>query len=722
MPPRPLPLYRVALRMLLAAASCAVVTVGLLALFASLALAIDWDIPEGEVLLGPSSVFDRNGVPLARFAAEVERLPVPLDAIAPSLQHAVIATEDHRFYEHQGVDPFSVLRAIYRNVRTGGIAEGGSTLTQQYVKNVYVGADLTLSRKVREAVVALQFEKERSKAEILEAYLNRVYFGEGAYGAEAAARIYFDKPASALTLAESATLAGVLSAPTKFSPRVDPAGAVLRRNVVLDEMERYGLADAAAVALAKLAPVQVAPVEQGARAVPYFVEEVRRQLLDAYGPEVVYNGGLVVNTTIDVNLQARLEEAVRGLLPSDPAYDAGVVALDPRTGDVLATWSGRSFGASQVDLALRQDYGRPSGSTFKVFALTAALEEGMTLETAYPAPGRIRIGDWRPRGGGGCGSPCPLLEATVKSANTVFAQVGRDVGVEDFTAMARRLGVRSTLKANDLAQVLGTESVTPLDMASAFGTLGNGGVACPARVVLSVANPDGTPRPAPDPRQPSAEERAAWQAKMDEEGWRVPPADHGRCYRAVAPSVARDVTTALEQAVARGTGKRAQIGRPQAGKTGTTDESKQVWFVGYTPDLAVAVSFAALGEQVPLQRIAGCRRQCFGGELPAGLWRDVAAALLADVPPSPFGEAGEDERISPDRRRLGPRARPEPPPVPAPAPSAETAPSPSPSPTASPSPGPVREGESPVPGVTPDPSPPAAPGDQEVLPPVLPSP
>lgn len=675
--------YRVLGRMVVALVSCVAVTGGLLFAFGAIALAIDWDIPEAQELLGPSSVFDRNGVPLARFAAEVERTEVPLDAISEHLHDAVIATEDHRFYEHRGVDPLSVLRAVVRNVQTGGIAQGGSTLTQQYVKNVYVGDEQTLYRKIREAVISIQLEKDLEKDEILADYLNRVYFGEGAYGAEAAAQTYFGVPAADLTLPQSALLASVLGAPSRLSPFVDPDGVRDRRNGVLDEMERYGLADADAVDLARAAPLGVKEPQRSVPFAPYFVEEVRRQVLDAFGPDGVYDGGLVIRTTLDVEQQHMLEQQVIPHLPADPGFEPGVAAIDPATGDVLAAWSGRDFVERQVDLALRQQFGRPSGSTFKVFALASALEEGMDLETTYPAPGSVTVNDYTVSGGG-CGGRCSLLEATVRSINTVFVQLGNDVGIHDFTTMARRLGVRSPLDTeNNLSQVLGTANVTPLDMASAFGTLANDGVACPARVVLEVSGPDFAPLPAPDPRQPTEQERAAWAARLDAQGYDFGAEDHGRCYRAVAPSVARTVSQALAGAVERGTGQNAQIGRPQAGKTGTADDSKQVWFVGYTPALAIAVSFAAVDAQVPLQHVAGCGRVCFGGELPALIWRDVAQALLAAVPAAEFPEPGDDERRPgaqiPDRRRLGPRSEQE-----SAAPTPTATPSPTPTPTSTP--------------------------------------
>jgi penicillin-binding protein 1A len=702
-----MPWYRYAVRGLVALASFAVVAALMVAAFTAVALAIDWDIPDASELLGPSSVFDRNGVPLARLAAEIERRPVPLDRISPHLADAVIATEDHRFREHQGVDPLSVVRAVVSNVRYGGIREGGSTLTQQFVKNVYVGADQTFSRKVQEALVALQLEKELTKDEILEAYLNRVYFGDGAYGAEAAALTYFGKPAADLTVAEAATLAGVLTAPSRFSPRTDPAGAIERRDRVLDEMATYGFLTRTDAQFHKRDPLNIAPREPFRTAAPFFIEEVRRQLLDTYGAELVYNGGLVITTSIDVRRQEELEQQVLADLPPDERFDAGVAVVMPSTGDVLAAYSGRSFEQSQVDLALSPFFGRPSGSTFKVFGLAAALEQGMTLATTYPAPASVTIGTWSPKGGGGCGGRCSLLEATVRSSNTVFAQVARDVGAEAFIDAARRMGVRRPMAPeHGLAQILGTADVSPLDLASAVGTLANDGVACPARVVIDVRHPDGSPvRTLPDPRMPSQEEREQWAAYFDWLGYDFGNEDLGpRCYRALPPSIARHMTAALQQAVVRGTGRGAALeDRPVAGKTGTAQRNTEAWFAGYTTDLAIAVALFDPSGQTRLEGIPGCGEVCFGGQLPATIFANVAALLHRDIVPREFPEPIEDEREVPDRRRLGPgMPRPAPPPA---EPTLEPTVEPTGPATASPTFEPLPPVASPLPPTSPRPQP-----------------
>ncbi len=634
-----------------------VIVGGLLIAGIQVAMAVDWGVPEqGAPAREPTEVYDRDGEPLARFAAEVERDPVEFDEIAPSLRDAVVAKEDAEFWEHRGVDTLSVMRAVWHNVRTGTITQGGSTLTQQYVKNAFVGSDQTYTRKAREAMVALQMEKEHSKKEILTRYLNDVYFGEGAYGAEAAAQHYFDKPAAELDLAESATLASVLSAPARLSPRNDPTGAYDRRNRILDMMAEEGLADATRVARAKDTRIDLAPPPERVFAAPRFVEKVREDLLDAYGSERLYYGGLRVTTTIDLDQQAELAEQVEPYLPADPNIDAGVVALDHTTGEIVATYPGRlDFEESQVDLALR--FGNPTGSAFKPIVLATALELGNELSSTYPAPGSVTIGSWTVTGSR-CPGQCTLLQATVASSNTAFANIANSVGVGRFTEMARRLGVRAEFADHDLSQALGTADVSPLDMASAFGTFANNGVNCPARTVRSVTTPDGEPIQPPDPRQPSEEQFEAWDERPDVR--RRHSDDESRCYQAVSPRVAYDVTTALQGVVAEGTGTNAQIDRPQAGKTGTTRNAREIWFTGYTPNLTISIFLGGRDEKRPLRTLPGCGGNCVGGDAPALLWADAAKTLLADVPPGEFTKPGAEFALPEPTPSPGASPAPEP--------------------------------------------------------------
>ena len=697
---------RFSLRAALAMLVFGVVSVGMVLLFAVVALAIDWEIPEAQgELLGPSTVFDRNLTPMTRFAAEIEARPIPLEDMAENLRAAVIASEDQRFYEHEGVDAFSVVRAVFRNLQTGGIAEGGSTLTQQYVKNVYVGDAVTWSRKIQEAVVALQLEKDLEKDEILEKYLNTVYFGAGAYGAEAAALTYFEKPAAELTIAESATLAQALTAPSRYSPRNDPVGAHRRRDRVIDAMLAQGLITRVEAAEAKISPFEIAEPRSETPPAPFFVEQVRQQVITAYGPDLVYRGGLHIITTLDLEQHAKLDQQIRERLPADPNLDMGAVALDPATGDILAAYSGRDFETSQVDLAMGTDFGQQTGSAFKPVPLAAVLERGKDLSSVYRAPGAITIGGHTVRGSG-CGGSCSLLRAIAASSNTVFFQVGNEVGVEAMVEMAHRLGMRSSdlvregPNAHGAGMALGTADVTPLDMASAFGTFANMGVACPARTVLEVRNPGGAPLDPPDPRQPTEDQLEAWTARMEELGYELEETeDLGRCYRAIAPSVAGKVNEGLQAVVASGTGRPAAIDRPQAGKTGTSQENRQLWFTGYTPDLSLAVYLGDPRAPRTITGLPGCSGACFGGGVVGPIWAAAATALLEGVEPTEFPETPPDERTGmqgrdgQDRRRLGPAASPSPSPEPTPEPT------PVPTPTRLPAP------PTPTPRFTPPPMP-----------------
>ncbi|MBW3658143.1 MAG: penicillin-binding protein [Actinobacteria bacterium] len=644
-------------RVVLVGTSAVLAVTALVALFAWLALTIQWRVPDPGALSGPTEMQSRDGTVIARFTSEVDRRIIPFEAMSPDLVAAVVANEDQRFYEHDGVDPFSLLRAIVMNVRTGGISQGGSTLTQQYVKNAFVGSDRTFLRKMREAVISIQLERDLEKEQILERYLNTVYFGEGAYGAEAAALTYFGMPASELDVARGALLAQLLPAPSTRNPRADPDGADRRADAIVRKMEALGSISSSEAAAAVAQDVEIMPRQREAFQAPYFVEYVRKQLEEAYGRQMVMTGALTVRTTISLPAQRHLDEAVENqLLSKDPGeVRAGAVAIDPRTGHILAIHGGPDFAAQQLDLATQGR--RQNGSTFKPIAFIAALEEGVDPMARYPSPGRTTITadncdayEGEPRAvGGGPGGRLPLREALTRSVNTVFIRVGCDLGPERIIEQGLRMGVRNRIDPFVSVALGGsTNGASVLDMASAFGTIANDGVYCAARSVISVTGPDGEALPLPrevtivpgmDPRPRSLtsvelEARPADLAERDGDG----------CVGAVDADIARTTTQALKEVVARTTGQRAQIGRPQAGKTGTTNDEKDAWFVGYTPDLSLAVWVGEPGtggESVdPMRNVAGFRR-VQGGTIPALIWKDAAEDLLADVPPSDFLLPGE---------------------------------------------------------------------------------
>ena len=668
--------------------------VALLVVFlAWLALQIDWEVPDPGALSGPTELVSADGTVIARFDSEVDRRIVSLDQMSPHIKDAVVALEDARFYEHEGVDPLSLLRAVVTNLRTGDIRQGGSTLTQQYVKNAFTGAEQTITRKVREAVISIALEKNATKDQILERYLNTVYFGEGAYGVEAAALTYFGKPAAKLSLAESATLAQLLPAPSLRNPRADPGLAEERRNDALERMADLGMISRSEASAAKEDPLEVQPRKGRSFRAPYFVEYVRRQIVATYGRQALLTGALRVETTLDLAAQKQLDAAVAEHLyeKDDTGVAAGAVAVDPTTGAILAIHGGPSFQEQQLDLGTQLSIRQP-GSTFKPFAFIAALEDGVEPDDRYPAPETVTeaegCGTFKKPVGNAAGrgyGELPLDDALANSVNTVMVQVGCEAGPADVRDVADRLGVRNELTDEPLIAIGGVaKGPSPLDMASAFGTLANDGVHCPAHAIARVLGPDGKEIERPQevvlstgrPRAHGEDELA----ELFPGGFETEEVE-GRCYRTVDPDITRTTTAVLERVVDETTGRRADIGRPQAGKTGTTNDEADAWFAGYTPALSLAIWVGDPSEPRPLHDVAGFSK-VQGGTIPALIWRSAAAEILADVDPTDFLEPGEssDEervRVAPARPRSSPTPKPSPTPTPSPSPTSQPSPSPS---------------------------------------------
>jgi penicillin-binding protein 1A len=583
-------------------------------------------LPPTPISAESSTIHAVDGTLLHTFHAEENRRSVALDEIPLILRDAVVAIEDERFYRHNGIDVRAVARAVRENTEEGGVAQGGSTITQQYVKQELLDDDSrTVERKLREASLALQLERHYSKDRILELYLNAVYFGNGAYGVAAAAQQYFGKDVGDLTLAESALLAGLIQRPTATDPYDHLDAATARRNVVLDRMADDDYVAQADADAAKAEPVVLAsgtvPAAQRYEAA-YFVEAVKQWILDdpRFGPnagvrrELLFGGGLKIQTTVDLAAQRAAEEAANAVLPDaarDP--DVALVAIEPGTGAIRAMVGGRDFfgqgAAAKLNLATQGP--RQAGSAFKPFVLAAALAEGMHATTSYPAPACIHMtAEWDPCNYSDSGPPgvVDLVEGTVHSYNTLFAQLMRDVGPEDAMELATKMGVRSPLK-NVLSAVLGTNEVTALDMATGFATFANRGVEVPPILVTRITRADGTVLFRHEHRQE-----------------RVLDAD-----------VADTVTAILRQVVDRGTATAAQIGRPAAGKTGTDDDWQNAWFVGYTPQLATAVWVGYHAEEISMQPPKTAIRVT-GGSYPARIWQRFTSAALADQPVQEFHE------------------------------------------------------------------------------------
>jgi membrane peptidoglycan carboxypeptidase len=590
--------------------------------------------PIGRVELPPvaetSVVLGADGSLLTELHAEQDRDVVPLSRVPEVLRAAVISVEDTRFYAHGGVDARAIARAVRENAEHGRVVQGGSTITQQLAKNAITGSEQTLERKLTEASLALQLEAEFTKDEILEQYLNTVYFGNGAYGVQTAARRYFGVDVSAVTLSQAALLAGLLKAPATYDPYGNPQAALQRRNLVLSLMAAAGRASPEEAAAARETALEVAPPPAAQRTAPYFVAHVLEQLQHApqfhvlgedpvARAERIFRGGLRIETTLDRGWQRAAEAAVAQSLAADDGLRAALVAIDPATGSIRAMVGGRDFfdaddPSAQFNLATKAL--RQPGSTFKVLVLAAALAQGRSLDDRYPAPDRISIpprppeepGAWEVGNYGGTAfGDLTLRQATAFSVNVVYAQLMEEVGPAAVARLAEAAGVRRVLPPRR-SLALGAVEVTPLELASVQATLAAGGVYRTPTAVLRITAANGD---------------VLWE-RPEPTGERV-----------MDEAVAWLTTTALGDVVAFGTGERANLHRPMAGKTGTTQEGADAWFAGYTPDLAAAVWLGFPEGRVPMVPPRTTIR-VEGGNLPAELFARFGTRALADIPAHDF--------------------------------------------------------------------------------------
>jgi penicillin-binding protein 1A len=568
-----------------------------------------------------STVHAVDGTAIAQWHAASDRVAVAYDDLPQHLIDAVVAIEDHRFWIHNGVDPRAVVRAARANLDAGEIVQGGSTITQQYVKNVLLSDELTLDRKLTEAGLALQVEETLSKEEILERYLNSIPFGRNAVGIGAAARRYFGVDVADLTLAESALLAGIIKAPSAYDPAVDLVAAWNRRATVLERMAELGVISAADVRSAIAEPISVVPADElDIDMAPYFVAAVRRSLLQlpelgtspAERAALLDGGGLRIFTTLDLDVQRAAEASVASVVPGD-GPGAAVAAVDPQSGHVLALVGGRDYydpkdPVAQFDLSTQGR--RQAGSAFKPFVLAAALEAGLSPDDVFPGGGEVTIetpiGSWFVANHEGAVYPAlSLFEATVFSVNVVYARLIELVGAAPVAELAAAAGIATPLQAIP-SLALGTQEVSVLDMASAYGTFAAGGIHVDPILVTRIEDAAGTLLYEAQPRQ----------------------------QRAMTPSTAETVTAVLTDVVRRGTGQHARIGRPVAGKTGTTEAHYDAWFVGYTPELAAAVWIGFPEGDRPLES-PHTPYTITGGTWPAQIFARFAAAALSGTPYAP---------------------------------------------------------------------------------------
>jgi penicillin-binding protein 1A len=580
-----------------------------------------------EVKIGENTfVYAADGSLLGSIPAEKNRESVEAEEMSIWIRKATIAVEDRRFFEHGGVDVEGIARAAVTDLKAGRIVEGGSTITQQLVRNLYISNERTVQRKLKEACLATKLDRAWTKHKILTTYLNQVYYGNQAYGIEAASQTYFSKPAKKLTLTEAALLAGLTQAPSIYNPFANPKGALARRAEVLRAMFRTGVISERRFARARKSKLNLRPgrLYREIRE-PYFFGYVRDELIEEYGAGQVRSGGMRVYTTIKPRYQRLAEEAIRDTLtePTDPA--AALISISPRTGAIRAM-AAVVPNRPKNQFNLLSQARRQPGSTFKTFVLAAAVEMGIDPDSTYYVSAPFT---YRPHPAGNCDDGSwwcvhtyandyygwsSIRSATLRSDNSVYAQLTLDVTPEKVARIARRMGVRSQLDVNGAfvpAMGLGSIAVSPLDLASAYATLAAGGVYAEPMAIRRVVLANGK------------EDRKA--------GWGRP-----KRRRAVSEGGAAVITRILEQNMQSGTGTRAAFGRPAAGKTGTNEEHKDAWFAGYTPDLATTVWIGYTRAEIPMENVHGIAVS--GGSFPAEIWRLFMEPALENVEPTPFEE------------------------------------------------------------------------------------
>jgi membrane peptidoglycan carboxypeptidase len=577
-----------------------------------------------------STIYAADGSHLATLYLDENRDVVRLSKVSPLARKAVLAIEDARFYEHRGLDFQGIIRALIRNAVSGEIQQGASTITQQLARNVFeeIGTEQTLARKLQEARVAMRLEQEYTKKQILEIYLNDVYFGRGVYGIGTAAEYYFDRPAKRLRLHEAAMVAGLIAAPETYTPVNDRRAARRRRDVVIRRMADLGWITErrAAKAIRRPLGLDITPVGDEHARYPFFIEFLKAQILSdrRFGRterariRTLYQGGLEIHTTLEPHLQEAGQRIVQKRFPDPGDPEAAIASVDARTGAVKAVVGGSDFDRSQVNLATGQGgTGRQSGSAFKPFTLAAAFEQGIPLGKVYNGASGQQVncgrfgGPYRVINAEG-GSPgyVNLSTATADSINAVFVQLAIDVGPPRIVDLAHRMGIRSHLDPF-CTVTLGVEEVTPLEMANSFATLANDGVHCEPFAITRVVTRRG---------------RTLLRQR------------HGECERVLDRDVANKVAGLLRLVVSEGTGTAANLGTwPVFGKTGTTNDSADVWFDGCTRQVCTATWVGHERARIPMPG-------AYGGTVAAPIWHDFMMVAMRGLPALPLPPVPEPER------------------------------------------------------------------------------
>ena len=574
--------------------------------------------PQAGVTLRNTVVYASDGSVLAEWHGEKDRTVVTYEAITPHLRDATVAAQDPRFYGHHGIDIQSIWRAV-KGGETGRAQPARSTITQQVVKNLLPEGRRTFARKIREALMANALEVRADKAKVLELYLNTVYLGRGYYGVESAARHLFGKSSSSLTLPESAMVAGIIQSPSKYSPLEHPEAALVRRNAVIDLMAEQGYITAQQQQAAKREAVTLNPEATPPREAPYFLEYVKQDLVERFGAQEVYGGGLRVFTTLDPAIQNLAEKAVLQL-SADGDPEVALVAVRHSDGAVLALVGGRDFSANQFNLAVQGR--RQPGSAFKPFVLATALQQGVRPSSKFsatPYAVSVKDGVWTVQNYENeiTSGMLTLSAATNWSVNAVFARLIMQVGPQNVVQTAKKMGITTPLDPDPAIALGGLKTgVSPLEMASAYGTIANHGLAVPTSGVARVLDDQG---------------RVIYEPKRG-------------TTRAIDQATAVQESLMLHNVVEKGTGVKAKIGRWAAGKTGTTQSYRDAWFVGWSGDVTTAVWVGHRDGQVAMTDVHGIK--VTGGSFPASIW----AEFMKPAPTVPGQAVTRVGKPSPSRQ------------------------------------------------------------------------
>ena len=577
-----------------------------------------------------SNVYAIDGSLIAEFHAEENREIIPFNKMSKNIKNAIIAVEDKRFYEHQGVDYIRIIGAFIADIRSGKIVQGGSTITQQYIKLVYFSPEQTLRRKINEAVIAIQLERHYTKDKILEMYLNTIFFGSGSYGIEKAAQTYFGVSANDLTIAQAALLAGLVSSPANYSPFNNLENSKNRRNLVLKLMYDQGYINKNEYFSSITEPIELNTSQTDAsenyqeRFAPYFIDYVKQQLYEKKFTDYdVFKGGLRIYTTLNPDLQQKADNAFKKVFPEEIGPSYALVSMDPSNGYIYALIGGKDYSKSKFNIAIQGK--KQPGSVFKTLVLTESINQHLSPDDKYNPNGPITIKipsgpDWKVDNFGGekFKGDMTVIDATIHSVNVVYAQLMMKTGPDNVERLCNDMEIYEI--GNNPAIALGglEKGITPLDVTKIFATLASGGVYHQPVCILKITDSEG------------------------KVFYEYNPQKNEYNRRIIDAPIAYYVTKILKRVISEGTGTAANIGRPAAGKTGTTSDYRDAWFGGYTPELATVVWMGYEQSNKPMENIKG--KTMVGGNYPAMIWKEFMSNALKDTPVTDF-KVPKDELV-----------------------------------------------------------------------------